>query len=127
LGNPDGELSILIVDDSRIAKLNRKYLQRCGPTNVIAFPMREGHFSEITPQLLGDVVISAETAQREGRMAGITMQERLTELLVHGILHLMGYDHEKTEQEAQEMEQKSSELLELIRGKPQPFSNNHLT
>ena len=60
---PDGELSILIVDDSQIETLNREYLNRSGPTNVIAFPMREGEFSNISPHLLGDVVISAETAE----------------------------------------------------------------
>ncbi len=114
LDSPDGELSILIVDDSQIKILNRDYLKREGPTNVIAFPMREGKFSNITPHLLGDVVISVETAQKEAEKTGISMAERFTQLLVHGILHLFGYDHEKSEEEAVEMEKKSEELLELI-------------
>lgn len=114
LDSPDGELSILIVDDSQIKILNREYLKREGPTNVIAFPMREGEFSNITPHLLGDVVISVETAQKEAEKTGISMAERFTQLLVHGILHLFGYDHEKSEEEAVEMEKKSEELLELI-------------
>ena len=87
---PDGELSILIVDDSQIEKLNREYLSRSGPTNVIAFPMREGDFHDLNPQLLGDVVISIETAAKEGSNMGIPMEKRVIELLVHGILHLFG-------------------------------------
>jgi probable rRNA maturation factor len=114
LGCPDGELSILLLDDSQIAVLNKQYLNREGPTNVIAFPMREGLFPEITPDLLGDVAISLETAAKEGAMAGISMEDRLTELLVHGILHLCGYDHEASEEEALRMEKKNQELLKLI-------------
>jgi probable rRNA maturation factor len=114
LGSPDGELSILLLDDPQIAVLNKDYLQREGPTNVIAFPMREGAFSEITPNLLGDVVISLETAEKEGCAAGMSMQDRLGELMVHGILHLFGYDHETTETEARRMEAKSRELLKQL-------------
>lgn len=112
---PDAELSILIVDDSEIEKLNRKYLNRKGPTNVIAFPMVKGDFTHISPQLLGDVVVSMETAQQEAQTAGIHVDERLLELLIHGILHLVGYDHELSESEALIMEAKSNELLALIK------------
>ncbi|MBW2237961.1 MAG: rRNA maturation RNase YbeY [Deltaproteobacteria bacterium] len=111
---PDAELSILIVDDPQIAVLNKQYLNRNGPTNVIAFPMRTGPFTNITPQLLGDVLISVETALREGNRVGISMEERFTQLLVHGILHLLGYDHETSDQDAHEMEKKSDEILKLI-------------
>ena len=114
MDKPDGELSILIVDNSQIEELNEKYLHRSGPTYVIAFPMREGEFAGISPHLLGDVVISVETAEEEGKTGGIGMEERFMQLLVHGILHLFGYDHEKTDREASEMEEKSKELLELI-------------
>ena len=110
----DAELSILIVDDPQIAILNKKYLRRNGPTNVIAFPMRTDQFSNINPELLGDVVISIETAEKEGKNIGINMEERFTQLLVHGILHLLGYDHEKSEQEAEKMEKRSEEILKLI-------------
>ena len=116
MGCPDGELSILLLDDSQIAILNKKYLKREGSTNVIAFPMREGPFAELTPDLLGDVVISLETAAREGAMAGISMEDRLTELLVHGILHLCGYDHETSQEEALRMEEKNQEILGIIFG-----------
>ena len=115
LGSPDGELSILIVDDPQIAELNEQYLSRKGPTNVIAFPMRNGGFEDLNPQLLGDVVISVETAKREAGDAGISTNARLSQLLVHGILHLFGYDHENDEDEARRMEKKSKEMLEILR------------
>ena len=114
LGSPDGELSILLLDDSQIAILNRDYLHREGPTNVIAFPMREGAFTEVNPDLLGDVVISLETAEKEGLAAGLSMGDRLAELMVHGILHLFGYDHEVSEVEADRMEAKTRQLLRVI-------------
>ncbi|MEJ2169560.1 MAG: rRNA maturation RNase YbeY [Desulfobacterales bacterium] len=111
---PDGEISILIVDDPQIAKLNRRYLNRRGPTNVIAFAMREGEFAHVTPHLLGDVVISADTAAKEAQNCGLSIERRFNELLVHGILHLFGYDHENSESEARRMEEKSRELMKRI-------------
>lgn len=111
---PDSELSILIVDDPQIEELNQKYLDRQGPTNVIAFAMREGDFSDLSPHLLGDVVISTDTAAREAKNAAMSFEQRFTELLVHGILHLLGYDHETDEEEARVMEAKSRELMDLI-------------
>jgi len=114
LASPDGELSILIVDDPQIEKLNREHLKRTGPTNVIAFSMREGEFSTINPQLLGDVVISVETAEKEAIGAGISTETRLYQLLVHGILHLFGFDHEKSDREAARMEEKATALLGMI-------------
>jgi probable rRNA maturation factor len=76
--------------------------------------MREGEFSHLSPQLLGDVVISTDTASKEAQNSGMSMEQRFTELLVHGILHLFGYDHENSEPNARKMEKKSQELLELI-------------
>ena len=115
LGSPEAELSILLVDDTAIAQLNRQYLSRPGPTNVIAFAMREGEFADVSPQLLGDVVISVDTAEREGNESGIALEDRLNELLVHGILHLFGYDHEKNTADARVMAEKSTALMKLIR------------
>jgi len=115
LGSPESELSILIVDDDLIEKLNSEYLHRKGPTNVIAFPMQEGEFTEINPNLLGDVVISVDTAENEGKAVGIRTEERFDELLIHGILHLFGYDHEGSEDDAQIMEGKTRILMELIK------------
>jgi len=110
----DYELSITIVNDVEIESLNRDYLNRDGPTNVISFPMCDGDFSEISPHLLGDVVISIDTAIREGEHAGIKTDERLSQLLVHGILHLFGYDHDTSPNEEKKMTTKSIELLRLI-------------
>jgi probable rRNA maturation factor len=115
LDYPDAELSILIVDDQQIAQLNHQYLNREGPTNVIAFSMRQGPFSDIAPNLLGDVVISADTAQREAQSAGISMQDRFDQLLIHGTLHLLGYDHEHSASESRKMEEKEKELFEKIK------------
>ena len=115
MGCNRAELSISIVDDAEIEALNQKYLNRNGPTNVIAFPMRTGQFSDITPHLLGDVVISIETAASEGERSGISLEERFTQLLVHGILHLLGYDHEKTKEEAENMGKKSKEILKTLK------------
>jgi probable rRNA maturation factor len=114
LAFPEAELSILMVDDPTIEQLNRTYLHRKGPTNVIAFPMREGSFGDINPQLLGDVVISTDTAAKEAEATGITAEARIYELLLHGILHLLGYDHEDDEQQARRMEEKSAEIMGLL-------------
>jgi len=76
--------------------------------------MREGEFAHLHPELLGDVVISAETAAREARELSQSVEERIDFLLVHGILHLLGYDHEKSERDMELMEDKSNELMESI-------------
>jgi probable rRNA maturation factor len=110
----DGELSVVLVDDAHIAQLNDSYLGRQGPTNVIAFPMREGDFGDINPHLLGDVVISMDTCAREAREGDLSTETRFYELLVHGILHLFGYDHIHNDEEARVMDAKSKELLTVI-------------
>jgi len=111
---PDGEISILLVDDPQIEELNQQYLNRQGPTNVIAFAMREGEFADLSPHLLGDVVISMDTAAKEAQIAATSMARRFNELLVHGVLHLMGFDHEASEEDARVMEDKSREILALL-------------
>ncbi len=105
---------MVLVDDLQIAALNSEFLDRKGPTNVIAFPMREGSFAGLNPNLLGDVVISADTAGREAEEAGMGLKERLDQLLVHGILHLCGYDHENDRTEARRMAAKSRQLMKAI-------------
>jgi len=94
LGGSERELSLLFVDDEGIRKINRDYLRRDRATNVIAFSLTEGDFGDINPGVLGDVVISVETAAREARTAGIAIEDALLYLILHGILHLAGYDHE---------------------------------
>lgn len=115
-GCPEGELSILVVDDAEIRIINRDYLQRDKPTNVISFAMREGEGGELCPELLGDVVISAETAARDAAEAGIPYEHELVFLLLHGILHLLGYDHERSgAEEAERMEGREREIFALLR------------
>ena len=115
LGSPEGELSVLLLDDPAIADLNEQYLGRQGATNVIAFPMNEGEFAGINPDILGDVVISLDTAEREAREMALSLAERFKELLIHGILHLYGYDHETNEADAKVMEEKSEGLFEEVK------------
>jgi len=115
LGCPDSEVSILIVDDARIQELNRDYLQRDKPTNVISFSMLEGDEASLHPQLLGDVVISADTAARDASEAESPFESELYFLLLHGILHLLGYDHERgTPEDAEFMEAKEQEIFSVI-------------
>ena len=108
------ELSILLVDDDEITHLNLEYLGRDHPTNVLAFPMREGKDKHLHPDLLGDVIISTETAEREAQHRGVTLQEEMALLLVHGILHLLGYDHEGPPDAAATMEAKEQEILSRL-------------
>ncbi len=116
LGCPTSELSIAIVGDRAIRILNREYLGKDRPTNVISFSMQEGDFGTVNPSLLGDVVISVDTAAREAEEAGVTFWERLVFLLMHGILHLTGYDHERSgEEEARRMEAKEQEVFALLK------------
>lgn len=107
---------MVVVDDAEIRLLNRDYLGRDKPTNVISFPMQEGEGAGLNPLLLGDVVISADTAARDAAEAGIPFEEELHFLLLHGILHLLGYDHERgTEEEALCMEAREREIFAMIR------------
>lgn len=115
LGLPDSEIAVTIVGDRSIRRLNRDYLGRDKSTNVISFPMQEGEGAGVNPGLLGDVVISADTAAREAGEAEITFISRLCFLLLHGILHLTGYDHERSgEDEAARMEEKEREVFDLL-------------
>ena len=114
---PEAELSVVVVDDAGIQELNRDYLGRDRPTNVISFPMLEGEESGIVPGLLGDVVISADTAARDAEEAGSTFEREFFFLLIHGILHLVGFNHEGVgDAEIARMEAKEDELFALVAG-----------
>jgi probable rRNA maturation factor len=116
LGFIDSELSVTIVGDRSIRRLNRDYRGIDKPTNVLSFPMSAGDFADVNPELLGDVVISADTAFREAEEQGIGFFERLGFLLLHGILHVTGYDHERSgEAEAKRMERKQRQLYTLLK------------
>ncbi len=114
LGLPEVELSLLLVDDKQIRELNRRFLCRDKPTNVLAFAMKEGEFPALHPQLLGDLVISIETAKRQSKQSGLNKMEMLTLLMIHGILHLIGFEHEGTKKGAREMAKKQNELFRFV-------------
>jgi pyridoxine 5-phosphate synthase len=101
----------MFVDDQRIAQLNKSWRQKKGPTNVLAFSLTEGEDTAMSGNLIGDIVISVETAAREARLQGVSLQQRIDELLVHGLLHLLGFNHERSEDEAERMSQRERELL----------------
>ena len=111
----DREISILFVDDPQIRDINKTYLQRDRPTNVIAFPMALGDHGNVNPQVLGDVVISAETALSDAGRAGIDLEDEITFLLIHGVLHLLGYDHEGPAAQARRMRSKEREIFFTLR------------
>lgn len=106
-----------LVDDARIARLNAQYRGRPEATDVLAFPMGEGPLRRLHPHLLGDVVISVETAARRGRhrarARGLDAQAAL--LLVHGLLHLQGYDHQ-TPKDRRRMGRAQRAILRAIAG-----------
>lgn len=109
----ESELSIVVVDDEQIRRLNQQYFRRSRPTNVISFPLQNS-VNPPSPQILGDVVISIETAQRQAEKRGGELEEEIISLLIHGILHLIGYDHEGSLTERKKMEAKEQELFSLI-------------
>ncbi len=114
LGCHDKELSILLTDDERIAQLNERYLGKKGPTNVLAFPMSDGAESDVDTTMLGDVVISGDTALSESKELGETLEYTVDRLLIHGVLHLLGFDHTGAEEDAVQMEKEEQRLMALI-------------
>lgn len=113
MGFQTQEVSITLVTDKTIRELNQQYRGIDSATDVLAFAMQEGDFKEITPDLLGDVIISVETAQRQAEEAGHSLQQELGILLIHGLLHLAGYDH-MTDEDAELMQEKEKELWQHI-------------
>jgi len=115
LGRGDGELSILLADDDVIARLNREYLGRSGPTNVLSFASGENPPTGL--DILGDIVISYDTAARQADDRGVSLLDEMTILLVHGLLHLLGYIHDEREGASNEdrtlMELEETRLLDL--------------
>jgi probable rRNA maturation factor len=105
---------VVIVNDARMHRLNARYRGVNQPTDVLAFAMREGPFAELHPHLLGDVVISADTALRQAQARQCTLAEELTHLLIHGTLHLLGYDHEISPADARLMRAKERSLWKLV-------------
>lgn len=108
-GVKEAECVVVLVGDRTMARLNQRYRGIAHSTDVLSFPMREGPFASLAANLLGDVVISAETADRQARAAGRPLRDELAALLIHGLLHLLGYDHQ-TPSEAKRMRRLEARL-----------------
>lgn len=96
------ELTVLFADDARVQELNRDFLGKDKPTNVLSFPASD-EASEPDTELLGDIILARETVEREAIEQAKPLEAHIAHLVVHGFLHLLGYDHEDDE-EAEEME-----------------------
>lgn len=115
----DYDVSVLLVDDEEISWLNSHYRDKQGPTNVLSFPSASGSDQFDTPHLvlareLGDIIISVETARREADELNVSLHDRLTWLLTHGLLHLLGHDHERSEDEAFAMWELEKKLISQL-------------
>jgi rRNA maturation RNase YbeY len=113
-GCHNSELSILFTDDKHIAELNYRFLKRDGPTNVLAFPMENVSESGPKTPMLGDIVISLDTAERDSKKIGEDFGKTISRLLIHGFLHLLGYDHERSDADARQMERETERLLSVM-------------
>lgn len=112
----DSEISVLLVDDDQIREINKTYLQRDRPTNVISFSMTEGAFGHIHPDILGDIILSTETAARDALTGHLDFMDEMEFLLIHGLLHLIGYKHENTgADETEMMKIRERELFFMLR------------
>lgn len=120
-GDPDAELSLLLAGDRRMRRLNREYRRKDKTTDVLAFPMREADGP--ASSLLGDVVISLPQAARQAKADGHSLDHELAVLLIHGILHLFGYDHERGEREARRMRRKERAILRALEPLPKLVKN----
>jgi probable rRNA maturation factor len=95
-GHAGSELSLSLVDDEEMAELNRRFRGIDRATDVLSFSLVEGEAAEHRGKLLGDVVIGIETAERQARAAHRGFEQELDRLLIHGVLHLLGHDHEES-------------------------------
>ncbi len=114
---PYTEVSVVLADDEYIHQLNHQYRGKDCPTDVLSFALNEGEEPEIIdgPEvvLLGDIIISLETAARQAEEYGHSLERELAYLTVHGILHLLGYDH-MLEDEKKEMRQEEEQILSFL-------------
>jgi len=116
IGIKKAALSVSFVTDRKIRKLNREYRKKDRATDVLSFAIQEGKEFPGSRWYLGDVVISVERARKQARLYGNTFKKEIYLYIIHGILHLVGYDDEKSEERAR-MREKEREILERIWGK----------
>jgi len=121
LGFPNGEVSLLFVSDSRMRELNRRYRRLDQTTDVLSFPLQEFQSGKKTPGfqkspliLLGDVVISIPMALKQAQNEGRSADEEILTLLIHGVLHLVGYDHETSLREEKRMRKKEMDFYQTF-------------
>jgi len=114
LGCQDQELSVVFANDRLLRELNRTYRDKDRPTNVLAFPQEPIDTSGPSARLLGDVVVSLSIAEREAQTLEQPLEARVVYLLIHGLLHLLGYDHEQSDAAQQRMETLEQELLAYL-------------
>lgn len=117
---PDADVTLLLVGDHEIAEYNARFLGREGPTDVLAFPLEHLRPGEVPvvagdgpPLVIGDVVISPAYVRRQSAALRVPFEEELALMVVHGILHLLGYDHEN-DADADRMESREQELLAAV-------------
>lgn len=114
------ELSLVFTDDATIQKLNAEWRGKDKPTNVLSFPAFPVEPGDPLPPMLGDIVLAYETVAKEAELEGKPLENHITHLIVHGLLHLLGYDHE-TEDEAEEMEALERQALARL-AIPDPYA-----
>jgi probable rRNA maturation factor len=114
------ELSLVFSDDAAIRRLNAGWRGKDKPTNVLSFPAFSWRRGDPLPPMLGDIVVAAETVRKEADLEGKPFEHHLTHLIVHGFLHLLGYDHE-TDGEAEEMEGLERRILAAL-AIPDPYA-----
>ncbi len=117
--NKHAELNIRVVDSSEITELNSEYRQKNKPTNVLSFPFDMPDEIEDELTFLGDIIICAEVVNNEALSQYKSQQAHWAHMVVHGTLHLLGYDHEK-EEDAEQMEPKEIAILATL-GFPNPY------
>jgi probable rRNA maturation factor len=113
------EACVVLADDALLQSLNRTYRGKDAPTNVLSFPF-EGAPGAVRPRQLGDVVLAVETIRNEAREQGVAPIHHLQHLVVHGLLHLLGFDH-ATEAQAEVMERLEAQILAAL-GVPDPYA-----
>jgi probable rRNA maturation factor len=112
------DVSFVLTDDERIHELNKIYRKKDRPTDVLAFAMREGRFGELAGDVLGDVIVSIPTASKQARANGATVMEEVTMLVAHGLLHLLGWDHETPAKDRRMRAETARLCAAAVRSKP---------
>lgn len=108
------DLDLTLVGDRAIRSLNRQFRKKDKTTDVLSFPLHEKKIARRGGVFLGDVVISLPVTRRQAKEHGVSFEKELLFLLIHGVLHLLGYDHEKTEREAREMQSLEKKILDKV-------------